>query len=243
MKPFDPKLMRAHWEAEALKYSQNRKWSAVDDQVLDLITPFDNIKMLEIGIGSGLMAQEIIRKFPSVHYLGLDISFKFIEISLVNLAENTPLIQATALSLPFKAQSFDLVLEMDSIHHFPNKLIPEAVGEIHRILKAKGHFLLAEDWALEPKNEREELALFCKNRRHLTLQGWECHPSENEWRTILQDSDLSIRKVEYIPRPLDLQTFANINDIQGQRELSRLEKMWEGCAPYTRMILILSQKA
>jgi SAM-dependent methyltransferase len=242
MKPFDDRAMRRHWESEATNYTLERKRSAVDDKILQLLQPKKGDRLLEIGFGSFVTGEEIINAFPDCVYFGVDLADKFLDFVRNKGDYRVFLIKATASDLPFAADSLDLILELDAIHHFPKNRLPEIVLEVSSLLKPKGKFILAEDWAAAPDNEKARLAHAIQARRYLTSHGFEYHPTESEWLGMFTAANLKVVHQERVDRPLNLGRFEELTDLKSIVELKDLRKLWGSEKPTTKMTIFICEK-
>lgn len=91
-------------------------------------------KVLDIGCGTG--ANLLLFKGRVV---GLDISFKALTLAK-RRKTNAILVQGKAESLPFKENSFDLVLALDLLEHLPDDV--KGLREMYRVLKKGGTLLV-----------------------------------------------------------------------------------------------------
>ena len=243
MKPPDEKLMRAHWESRVEKYTLDRKWSPVDEEVLDLLQLKAGQRLLEIGFGPALIAAEIKRRYPEAMYYGLDPAIGFINIARDKLGDTPFLLQASASHLPFKKVSFDYILEMAAIHHFPPEYIPCVVEEIAGFLKPEGCFIAVEDWGTPPENERERLTLSLRKRQSLASKGLEYHPGDDEWVEMFEKAGLRVEDMKHIERPPDLQRFDALKDPEAAIELKRLRRLQGNEPPTFTMSIFVCRKA
>lgn len=97
---------------------------------------------LDIGCASGFMISEISKSFPDAEYSGIDVFDK----AVIAAKKNYPAIKfnvASADKLPFKDNSFDLILFYETIEHVENPL--KCLEEIKRILKKDGTLILTMD--------------------------------------------------------------------------------------------------
>jgi len=94
-------------------------------------------RVLEIGAGIG--ADYIRFRKAGARSIGLDLSFRSLELARENAKVNqvaSTLVNADAESLPFPDEAFDLVYSWGVLHHTPD---PErALQEVHRVLKPEG---------------------------------------------------------------------------------------------------------
>lgn len=97
---------------------------------------------LDIGCASGFMISEICKTYPHARYFGIDVYDKAIQFA----RKNYPYINfkiASADKLPFKNNSFDLVLCFETIEHVEDP--KTCLLGIKRILKRNGAFILTMD--------------------------------------------------------------------------------------------------
>lgn len=97
---------------------------------------------LDVGCASGFMISEIARTFPEANYFGIDIYDK----AIISAKRNYPHIKfrvASAQKLPFKDDTFDLVLFYETIEHVEEPLT--CLEEIRRVLKSNGTLILTMD--------------------------------------------------------------------------------------------------
>jgi ubiquinone/menaquinone biosynthesis C-methylase UbiE len=102
--------------------------------------------ILDVGCGPGFLL-EMLRK-PGVRLAGADISARMIGRARERLGSDADLRVADSEGLPWAAGGFDLVLCCLSFHHYPNPEI--ALSEMSRVLRKKGHLLLADPWVSWP---------------------------------------------------------------------------------------------
>src|SRR5208282_4258547 len=91
--------------------------------------------VLDVGCGTGGLLTELKR--PRLKLAGVDISQNMIEEAKKRLGKAADLRVADSEHLPWKANSFDLVVTTDSFHHWPDPL--QALSEARRVLKKGGH--------------------------------------------------------------------------------------------------------
>ena len=108
---------------------------------LDLID-FQEKRVLEIGLGQGADAEQIIKRGGI--YSGVDLTRESVErvkmrFSLRNLPFEA-VKHGSALDLPFPNNSFDIVFSHGVLHHIPD--IQTAQKEIARVLKPGGRLIV-----------------------------------------------------------------------------------------------------
>lgn len=109
-------------------------------ECLDAID-FKDKRVLEIGLGQGADAEQIIRR--GAHWSGLDLTQEAVDRTEMRLKiRNLPfeeIKQGSALGIPFEDNSFDMVFSHGVLHHIPE--IKIAQKEIARILKPDGELI------------------------------------------------------------------------------------------------------
>jgi ubiquinone/menaquinone biosynthesis C-methylase UbiE len=103
---------------------------------------FKDKKILEIGLGQGADSEQIIKRGGI--WSGLDLTQESVERVKLRLKlrklDYQDIQQGSALQIPFKSQSFDLVFSHGVLHHIPN--IQKAQEEIHRVLAPNGKLVV-----------------------------------------------------------------------------------------------------
>ncbi|MFH1280548.1 MAG: class I SAM-dependent methyltransferase [Candidatus Beckwithbacteria bacterium] len=117
-------------------------------QVLGQIPSNKNLKFLDIGCGDGVLLYLISQK-TKAQLFGIDSDSDSLKTAKSKV--NAKFFQASAYKLPFKTQSFDIVIASEIIEHLKN---PEKMlSEIKRVLKPKGLSLITTPVKLFPKPE------------------------------------------------------------------------------------------
>lgn len=102
-------------------------------------------KALEVGCGSGIGVEILLRDFDARHVDAFDLDSRMVELAKTRLSGQGERVNlwvgdATAIAVP--DQSYDAVFDFEIIHHIPNWR--DALDEIHRVLKPGGKFYAAE---------------------------------------------------------------------------------------------------
>jgi fatty-acid O-methyltransferase len=100
-------------------------------------------RVLEVGCGRGGGSRFISENFKPVEMVGLDLSSENIK-TCKRLAKDLKLtyLEGDAENLPFPDQSFDIVVNVESSHDYPNFI--RFIDEVRRVLRKGGHFLFAD---------------------------------------------------------------------------------------------------
>lgn len=105
-----------------------------EDDVLERCS--DGSKILDIGTGIGYIPLQIVQKSKkAIEVIAMDLSKSMVKIARKNTASlyNVVIIRGDAHNLPFKDESFDVVM---------SKLAPYNIEEASRILKPGGWYIL-----------------------------------------------------------------------------------------------------
>jgi ubiquinone/menaquinone biosynthesis C-methylase UbiE len=116
--------------------SQMEVWRKQATQLTDGLP--DGADVLEVAPGPGYMAIEMAR-LGRFHVTGLDISHTFVEIASENArqaAVSVDFRRGDAATLPFEAESFDLIVCQAAFKNFRQPV--RALDEMHRVLRGGG---------------------------------------------------------------------------------------------------------
>lgn len=100
-------------------------------------------EVLEVSCGHGGGASYLTRTFRPAGYTGLDLNP--VGIAFCNERHQLPgleFVRGDAESLPFIRESFDVVINVEASHCYPD--FPRFLDEVVRVLKPGGHFLYAD---------------------------------------------------------------------------------------------------
>ena len=128
-----------YWAKRAGDYNKTEwvKNGKLIDSYLSMLPDQKFETILEVGIGTGAVAEKMVEKLGPLH--GIDISSAMIS------KINNPKITATvgdAHDLKFESNSIELIYMRNVIHYidYPKK----AFSEIYRCLKPEGYFLFSQ---------------------------------------------------------------------------------------------------
>ncbi|TGV29863.1 class I SAM-dependent methyltransferase [Mesorhizobium sp. M00.F.Ca.ET.186.01.1.1] len=202
----------------AQQYVESKTHAQGDDLQLlvQWLAPQNSWKVLDIATGGGHVARTLAPHVAQV--VATDLTRPMLAAAAqANQAEKNILyVQADAESLPFLAESFDLVTCRIAAHHFPD---PNAfVREVSRVLRPGGWFLFIDNVSPEAK----ELASFV-NLVEQTRDPSHVHClSVTEWRELHSAHDLVECKERLRKKP-----FAFLPWVQRTSESPEQEKAVE----------------
>lgn len=133
---------REDYEAFFAEYDRFRY--RTEGHILDCLDQIDftGKRILEVGLGQGADAEQIIRR--GGRWSGLDLTAESIARVKTRLAlhelPHEELRQGSVLDIPFPDGHFDIVFSHGVLHHVPE--IRRAQREIHRVLKPGGELIV-----------------------------------------------------------------------------------------------------
>jgi ubiquinone/menaquinone biosynthesis C-methylase UbiE len=143
-----------------LTLNRSREFSALK-QMLDL-APGDNL--LDIGCGDGFWTSRMAQDCAQV--VGLEPNVLALEYARrFHSLPNVSYFCGVAESLPFRNDSFDKVVSISCLEHFPDPW--RGIAEIGRVVKPGGKIALSVD-SLLPENSPEDFRQWHKRRHFVT---------------------------------------------------------------------------
>lgn len=97
---------------------------------------------LDVGCASGYMISQIAQSNPDAQYFGVDVYGKAIQYAK-KIYPDIFFKTASAQKLPFKGNSFDLLVCYETIEHVQDPIL--TLKEMKRVLKKDGTLILAMD--------------------------------------------------------------------------------------------------
>ena len=110
------------------------------DAVLRRLRRVRHERVLDIGCGTGLLAERIRRELPGATVVGCDFSRGMLARAASRGRTAEP-VQASALALPFAEASFDAAVTTEAFHWFPDQAL--ALRELRRVLVPGGRLFVS----------------------------------------------------------------------------------------------------
>ncbi|MBN2979904.1 MULTISPECIES: class I SAM-dependent methyltransferase [Cohnella] len=98
----------------------------------------EEIKVLEVGCGSGTFGARVKRDFPNVRLYGVDMSSSCIEIAKQNGFDRAVAYDVVQ-GLPYADGEFDFIYTMDFFGHVEFRSKDRIISEMHRVTKPGGY--------------------------------------------------------------------------------------------------------
>lgn len=122
--------------------------SALYRQAVDLASPRQGEKVLDVGSGTGTLAVMLAKSVGSDgEVVGIDASPEMIDVARrkAKKQRSSARFEPTAIeSLPFPDASFDLVTSSMMLHHLPEDVQRKGLAEVRRVLRPGGRFAIVD---------------------------------------------------------------------------------------------------
>lgn len=157
---------RSHYSDDAKLRARQRLWASQSPPfdlvgwTLDLVVLNDATRVLDLGCGNGAYLRRL--REAGVPAVGCDLSFGILPIS-----EHAELVNADAMTLPFRRASFDVGLAPHMLYHVPD--LPRALREIRRVLRIGGTLVAVTNG----RNHIRSLTRLIEESVGETTPGWE----------------------------------------------------------------------
>ena len=134
---FVPRSVNEHFDAFAPEYDQSTEW-CFDPTLGSILTNgVEGKRVLDLGCGTGLLLKPLRRN--NAHAVGVDLSATM--LFLASTGGAGPVAQARAEGIPFREESFDVVVSRQMLHYTREA---EVLCEVRRVLKPGGELRLAQ---------------------------------------------------------------------------------------------------
>jgi ubiquinone/menaquinone biosynthesis C-methylase UbiE len=111
-------------------------------EVLAAVDAFDFATVLDVGCGTGAVLQSVLAARPRVSAWGVDLSPEMVACARERLGGAAEVQVADAERLPLRDGCIDVVVCVDSLHHYPHPRA--ALAEMRRVTRPGGGLVIGE---------------------------------------------------------------------------------------------------
>ena len=170
-------------------YNRQTQDSEHLERILSFINVNKDMRILDLGTGSGYLSFPIAKNNPCCDVIGLDIVNSALEANRARAVaegiKNLSFVSYDGIDFPFDANTFDLVVTRYAMHHFPD--IEHSIGEVSRVLKSGGMLFISDPCPNECDTER-----FVDDYMRLKKDGHIKFYTKDEWTAICRKQGLMV---------------------------------------------------
>jgi tRNA (cmo5U34)-methyltransferase len=143
------------------------------DLLLEVVAALRPRTALEVGVGSGLVAAEVLRRVADVELVGVDFSRAMLELARDRLSEfgDRATLRLVDVTQPqrgdLQERAFDVVYSVQALHHLEDDAKREALEWIAKLLAPGGFFLMRDKVALAREIVPAYTAIWNHRRRKM----------------------------------------------------------------------------
>ena len=143
-------------------------WKSVIPDLKEYWKLNSSSSVLDVGCAKGFFLYDLKKKIPKIKVAGVDISKYAIKESKKEIKKFLKVCSAD--KLPFKDNSFDYVISINTIHNLPKKRCEKTLTEINRVAKKKS-FITVDAY----RNNKEKKRMYDWNltaKTILSVKNW-----------------------------------------------------------------------
>ncbi|MGN0488100.1 MAG: class I SAM-dependent methyltransferase [Ruminococcus sp.] len=161
------------------------------EKILEFLPFKADMKILDLGTGSGYLSFPIAKKHPDISIIGLDIVEKALEVNRAKAEKenlrNISFITYNGIDLPFADNEFDMVISRYALHHFPD--IQRSISDVSRVIKTEGFFFISD-----PTPNVNDTSRFVDEYMQLKKDGHIKFYTKDEWIQICKKCGLQFKE-------------------------------------------------
>jgi SAM-dependent methyltransferase len=183
----------------------NRRVRTLAEHLASLLPETDSLQGLDVGCGSGEVAQSVQQLRSKLTFQGIDV--------LVRPQTQIPVRQFDGLNIPFPDRSFDFIMLVDVLHHADDAatLLAECVRVSRQFILIKDHYCNSK-W----DDLRLQLMDWVGNRSYGVALPYN-YLSTQQWEQLYETRGISpartLEKLNLYPDPISLIFDSNLHFI------------------------------
>jgi len=104
--------------------------------------------LLDAGCGTAPMLSLLTKEYPDKKFTGIDITPEMIEVAKSKQLPNTEFVVGDCENMPFGENTFDVIINSQSLHHYPSPL--RFLKNVEKILRPGGRLILRDMSTITP---------------------------------------------------------------------------------------------
>ena len=195
------------WEKLAHKY--NKLWvqkyslgptrREVKKIILPLLEENKELKILDIGCGTGQLINEISELYNDVNYLGIDVAENMIEIARKSNKNKNIKFKNSSIESFESNEKYDIIICTHAFPYFPNK--QEMIKKMAELCNEKGQVIIVNSSTNSLKDLIIKLFLKATTSKARYL-------SIDEMKELFKNAKLKLKKIEIIREKFYMPTIA-----------------------------------
>lgn len=181
------------------KYSLGPTRREVKKIVLPLLEKNNELKILDIGCGTGQLIKEISEHYNKVNYLGIDVAENMIEVAKKSNKGKNVKFKTSSIESFESNEKYDIIICTHAFPYFPNK--QEMIKKMAGLCNKKGQVIIVNSSTNSLKDLIINFFLKATTSKAKYL-------SIDEMKKLFKSSKLKVKKIEVIRERFYMPTIA-----------------------------------
>ena len=181
------------------KYSLGPTRREVKKKVLPLLEKNNELKILDIGCGTGQLIKEISDHYNKVNYLGIDVAENMIEVAKKNNKGKNVKFKTSSIESFESNDKYDIIICTHAFPYFPNK--QEMIKKMAGLCNKKGQVIIVNSSTNSLKDLIINFFLKATTSKAKYL-------SIDEMKKLFKSAKLKVKKIEVIRERFYMPTIA-----------------------------------
>ena len=181
------------------KYSLGPTRREVKKIVLPLLEKNNELKILDIGCGTGQLIKEISDQYNEVDYLGIDVAENMIEVAKKNNKGKNVKFKTSSIESFENNDKYDIIICTHAFPYFPNK--QEMIKKMAGLCNKKGQVIIVNSSTNSLKDLIINFFLKATTSKAKYL-------SIDEMKKLFKSAKLKVKKIEVIRERFYMPTIA-----------------------------------